>query len=45
MLDYSFANACRKWLIPLEDIESENDNAGEKAGSPIQLPKVSVDDE
>jgi len=40
VLEFNFADASRKWLIPLEDTDTENDNAGERLPSPVPVPKV-----
>lgn len=40
MLEFNFADASRKWLIPLEDNDADNDNAGERLPSPVPVPKV-----
>ncbi|CAG7827585.1 unnamed protein product [Allacma fusca] len=42
VLEHNFADACRKWLVPLEDKEGENDNAGERLPSPVPLPKTLI---
>jgi len=40
VLEFNFADASRKWLIPLEDNDADNDNAGERLPSPVPVPKV-----
>lgn len=40
VLEFNFADASRKWLVPLEDNDAENDNACERLPSPVPVPKV-----
>jgi E3 ubiquitin-protein ligase MYCBP2 len=40
VLEVSFAEESKKWLVTSEDRDNENDNASERIPSPLSLPKV-----